>query len=107
MKLKNCPFCGSDKITKCRHTCSIGCSGCGAECGFDEEYWNRRASPWIPVSEGFPDLCFDGISNNVDCMVDGVREADCQYHEDGGWFNLDGENINPTHWMPIPPLEGE
>lgn len=111
-ELKPCPFCQSSDLNMHR---ALGyfwrCNDCLAEGPIGEtqkeadELWNRRASPWRPISEVEP-------TRNVIIALYDVNSEDrnkaIQAFRDGSkWrvaaFNsADYEEIEPHHFMPLP-----
>ena len=124
MKLKPCPFCGNDCITESEVLIKSYPSGGVTEkmaycfiCGgrATSKQWNKRSevdallsvSPWIPVSTRLPEdwrLCYF-------VMHEGgiVNKAYGDHQNQGEWIWLvDGaKEVDVTHWMPIPKIEGD
>lgn len=130
MKLKSCPFCGSNdiglnkkkeenmvlkngtfKIQTVSERFQIKCRNC--PCGtyfafYVEdaiEAWNRRsAASWIPVEDRLPEvpgLYMVTVKNDHER----IYSKTAWYHGQGNWF----VRQSVTHWMPLPepPKEDE
>ena len=128
MELKPCPFCGGKaEVAQHEHyddpysdDCSDICcytKDCHLEFGADFHFeknevdklidkWNHRPSPWIKVEDALPEK--DGkYFTIVSCPWLGAFPDISTFHKkqkrNNGWM----PQGDVTHWMPIPPVEGE
>jgi Lar family restriction alleviation protein len=121
--LKPCPFCGGDPVFHCStgrvhktgniySIYSVDCNDCDLTGPRAETRkgaaiaWNRRASGWISVKDGLPEL-FTGVMFYLDepgpCIV-----ANGFYIGKGQWQIFTGVTVGRevTHWRPIPDPPG-
>jgi Lar family restriction alleviation protein len=104
-ELKPCPFCGGDVFgrpdenqkVKYVHCITCGTEGPAAHTMEDAaDKWNTRQSPWISVGDRLPEE--QGFYFSLDDCGRGNVD----------WFSgKDFENEYLTHWMPIPPTQGD
>jgi uncharacterized protein DUF551 len=62
-----------------------------------EYHWRKKA--WIPVADRLPQ------KDAVVLMAVEVEEGEnvwAGWHDDEGWFTMDGTEVDVTHWMPLP-----
>lgn len=131
-KLKPCPFCGGDAQLYNWETDNNLCHGwyrvscIRGTCGTDGpmadstkkalKRWDTRASGWIPVEDGLPELnqSVDGwtplaCNGETNQRIENI----CWDPEYKKWVCSDyyeplSSELNITHWMPQPePPEGE
>jgi hypothetical protein len=113
-KIKPCPFCGSKARTlpsiahdrEQRATCTYGRCCLFNHC-IEVSEWNRRPSPWRPISDAPKDGSIVlGFMNPT--WIEGI-----QFYEDEWFYPSTGDaaskyKTQPTHFMPLPepPKEG-
>lgn len=115
-ELSQCPWCGQQGIFRGDFNLeTLGCDtpGCPGERllpayslhhrSDSAEKWNRRASPWRPISEA-P----EGEVIDIWIASHGVRVANAKFNAQSQTWEVEGDltlrayAFEPTHFMPIP-----
>lgn len=96
-----CPFCGSSRLTDM--SSYVVCEECDAEGSLADDgvaAWNRRPSPWQPIATAPKDPGLNAIAWDGEDVFHAWLE--CDGGSNRRWWRMDGEPMNPTHWMPLP-----
>ena len=107
-ELKPCPFCGGEASHIGEYVNCENKQCCLYICYASVTQWNTRTPQWQPI-ETAPKDC---THIDIFCRAYG-RLTDCHYALDTWWRNtytseINGDqlerldDIEPTHWMPVP-----